>query len=234
MNGRSAAATTPALDRRWQAYHAIREAIIRTELHAGQSLQENALAEWLGMSRTPIREALRQLTAEGLVEQPHPRRLVVAELSAQSVSEAYLAIEALEGVLSRQAAQLGTAGDDAALTAALEAMRAATGAGDFDAWIVADNALHAAVHVASGNRRITEILDSLYRTIERVRHMHLREGSRVERLRDGCSEHVEYVAPILARQPELAEQQARVLFGNAREQTLSLLDRWVVPLRRVF
>jgi DNA-binding GntR family transcriptional regulator len=224
----------PDLARRWRAYHAIREAIARTELHAGQSLQEHALAEWLGMSRTPVREALRQLTAEGLIEQRQPRRLVVAELSAQSVREAYLAIEVLEGVLSRQAAEIGSPDGFAAISAALDAMRAATEAGDFDGWIVADNALHAAVHAASGNHRITEILDSLFRTIERVRHMHLREGSRVERLRDGCVEHVEYVGPILARQPAEAESQARLLFANAREQTLSLLDRWVVPLRRVF
>jgi hypothetical protein len=61
----------------------------------------------------------------------------------------------------------------------------------------------------------------------------LRDGSRVERLGDGFQEHVAYVAPILAGQPVEAEQQARLLFANAREQTLSLLDRWVTPLRRV-
>jgi len=220
--------------RRLRAYHAIRDAIVRTELYAGQSLREHALAEWLGMSRTPVREALRQLTAEGLIESPSPRRLIVAELSAQSVREAYLAIEALEGVMSRQAAERESGESDQPIEGAVQAMREATQAGDFEAWIAADNELHLQVHVAAGNRRITEILDSLYVSIERVRHMHLRDGSRVERLRDGYEEHVAYAAPILARDPPEAERAARLLFANAREQTLSLLDRWVTPLRRVF
>jgi len=205
-----------------------------TELYAGQSLQEHALAEWLGMSRTPVREALRQLTAEGVIESPSPRRLIVAELSAQSVREAYLAIEALEGVISRQAAERSAAESDLPIEAAVHAMRKATEAGDFEAWIAADNSVHEQVHRAAGNRRITEILNALYVNIERVRHMHLREGSRIERLHDGYQEHLAYVAPILAREPREAEAQARQLFANAREQTLSLLDRWVTPLRRVF
>jgi DNA-binding GntR family transcriptional regulator len=222
----------PAL--RLRAYRAIRDAIISTELHAGQSLQEHALAVWLGMSRTPVREALRQLTTEGLIESPSPRRLIVAELSAQSVREAYLAIEALEGVMSRQAAERHAEDSDAAIEHALHAMVQATEAGDFEAWIAADNALHQQVHAAAGNRRVTEILDALYVSIERVRHMHLRDGSDVERLRIGYQEHVQYAAPIFARQPGDAERLARELFAHAREQTLSLLDRWVTPLRRVF
>jgi DNA-binding GntR family transcriptional regulator len=113
-------------------------------------------------------------------------------------------------------------------------MQAATDDGNFDAWIAADDALHKAVHDAAGNRRASEILDSLYRTIERVRHMHLRDGSHVERLQAGFAEHVVYAAPILNRQPAEAEKLARALFAEAREQTLSLLDRWVTPLRRAF
>src|SRR5579859_1081443 len=157
--------------RRLHAYHTIRQAIVSMELQAGQTLQEAALADWLGMSRTPVREALRQLAAEGLVEWPEPRRLIVSELSAESVSEAYLSIEVLEGLASRQAAELGTPESLGSIQAALDQMQAATRAGNFDAWVAADNALHTAVHAAAGNRRASELLDSLYRTIERVRHM---------------------------------------------------------------
>ena len=158
----------------------------------------------------------------------------MTELSSQSVREAYLSIEVLEGLASREAATLGTPQSWARIQTCLDQMRAGTDDGDFEAWIAADNALHTAVHAAADNRRASEILDSLFRTIERVRHMHLRDGSRVERLRAGFQEHVDYIAPILASQPVEAELQARMLFANAREQTLSLLDRWVTPLRRVF
>jgi DNA-binding GntR family transcriptional regulator len=228
------AANGVAPARRQQAYQAIREAIVRMELQPGQTLQEHALAVWLGMSRTPIREALRQLAAEGFVESPQPRRLIVAELSAQSVREAYLSIEVLEGLASREAARLGTPESCARIQSALDQMEAATAAGDFDAWMTADNGLHQAVHDAAQNRRASELLDSLYRTIERVRHMHLRDGSHVERLRSGFDEHVDYIAPIVDAQPNEAELRARHLFAHAREQTLSQLDRWVTPLRRVF
>lgn len=204
------------------------------ELQAGQQLQENALADWLGMSRTPIREALRQLVVEGLVESVQPRRLVVAELSARSVREAYLLIEVLEGLASREAAEIATPDADERMRAALERMQIATREADFDAWIISDNALHQVVHETAANRRASEVLDSLYGTIERVRHMHLRDGSRIERLQAGLDEHVDYIAPILAREPQEAELRARALFAAAREQTLSLLDRWVTPLRRAF
>ncbi|MEA3058739.1 MAG: hypothetical protein QOE50_151 [Sphingomonadales bacterium] len=233
-HARLAEAPNPTPARRLHAYHTIRQAIVSMELQAGQTLQEAALAEWLGMSRTPVREALRQLAAEGLVEWPEPRRLIVSELSAQSVREAYLSIEVLEGLASREAAEHGPPEFGAHLQAALNEMQAATDDGNFDAWIAADDALHKAVHDAAGNRRASEILDSLYRTIERVRHMHLRDGSHVERLQAGFAEHVVYAAPILNRQPAEAEKLARALFAEAREQTLSLLDRWVTPLRRAF
>lgn len=223
---------TPA--RRLHAYHTIRQAIVSMEFQAGQTLQEAALADWLGMSRTPVREALRQLAAEGLVEWPEPRRLIVSELSARSVREAYLSIEVLEGLASREAAEAGTPESRGSIQVALDQMQAATLAGNFVAWIAADDALHTAVHAGAGNRRASEILDSLYRTIERVRHMHLRDGSHVERLQAGFDEHVDYVAPILDGQPAEAERRARALFAEAREQTLSLLDRWVTPLRRAF
>jgi len=72
------------------------------------------------------------------------------------------------------------------------------------------------VHVAAGNRRVTEILEGLYRSIERVRHMHLRDGSEVERLRAGYQEHEVYVTPILGRQPAQAEHEARVGETDAR------------------
>ena len=87
------------------AYKKIREAIRAGTYKPGQRVREADFAEWLHMSRTPIREALRRIESEGLLSHEARRGLVIAKLDHQMVMELYALREALEGTAARLAAR---------------------------------------------------------------------------------------------------------------------------------
>lgn len=88
-----------------QAYRAIRDAILFNRLGTAEPLREEALAQQLGMSRTPVREALGRLRLEGLIQEIKPRGFVVATVTPTDVFHVYAVREVLEGFCVRLAAQ---------------------------------------------------------------------------------------------------------------------------------
>ena len=110
---------------RVQAYAALREAIVRAELEPGRQLSENELAARLGVSRTPIREALVRLRDERLVEIVPQLGTFVTRISTPAVADAQFIREALECACVRRAAELATEDDVAALEDNLRAQERA-------------------------------------------------------------------------------------------------------------
>ncbi|HVL75479.1 MAG TPA: GntR family transcriptional regulator [Noviherbaspirillum sp.] len=94
-----------SLSRGEEAYQKMREAIQSGALRPGTRLREVELAEWLGSSRTPVREALNRLQTEGLVVHEPRRGMIIAELDHSMVSELYFMREVLEGTAARLAAR---------------------------------------------------------------------------------------------------------------------------------
>jgi DNA-binding GntR family transcriptional regulator len=94
-----------ALSRGEQAYQKLQQAIQSGALKPGTRLRENELAEWLGSSRTPIREALNRLQTEGLIVQEPRRGMIIAELDHNAIAELYVMREVLEGTAARLAAR---------------------------------------------------------------------------------------------------------------------------------
>ena len=92
-------------------YQALRHAILHGDLAPGERLRSDALANELRVSRTPVREALRKLEAEGLVA-PSGSGLIVRALSEQDLTELFYVREALEGMAARLAAENATARAD--------------------------------------------------------------------------------------------------------------------------
>src|SRR5277367_1337775 len=107
-----------------QAYLAIREAIATRRIRPGERLTERGLAMLLGVSPTPVREALRRLAQEGLVERPTPRTLAVVEHSAEGLLELQYAEIMLRATLARIAAAKATQADVARLARILEELEA--------------------------------------------------------------------------------------------------------------
>ena len=100
---------------RTQVYASLRDAIIRAELAPGRQLSENEIAAWLGVSRTPIREALVRLRDERLVAIVPQLGTFVSRISPQAVSDAQFIREALEVAAIREAATVASEDDVAAL-----------------------------------------------------------------------------------------------------------------------
>jgi len=94
-----------ALSRGEDAYQKMMEAIQSGTLKPGARLREAELADWLGSSRTPVREALNRLQSEGLVVQEPRRGMIITELDHSMVSELYIMREVLEGTAARLAAR---------------------------------------------------------------------------------------------------------------------------------
>jgi GntR family transcriptional regulator, rspAB operon transcriptional repressor len=119
---------------RVQAYAALRAAIISAELAPGRQLSENELAARLGVSRTPIREALVRLRDERLVEIVPQLGTFVTRISTPAVADAQFIREALECACVRRAAELATEDDVTALEDNLRAQEHARDTDDFDAF----------------------------------------------------------------------------------------------------
>jgi DNA-binding GntR family transcriptional regulator len=156
---------------RVQAYAALREAIVRAEFEPGRQLSENELAARLGVSRTPIREALVRLRDERLVEIVPQLGTFVTRISSPAVADAQFIREALECACVRRAAELATEDDIAALEDNLRAQERARDSDDFDAFYVLDDAFHHALCDLSEHRAVWPVSQRARSHLNRVRRL---------------------------------------------------------------
>ncbi|HVO89911.1 MAG TPA: GntR family transcriptional regulator [Casimicrobiaceae bacterium] len=145
------------------AYKAVRDAIVANKLKPGDRISEYKVAEWLNISRTPAREGLRRLEAEGFLTATPRRGLVVASVDDDAIYELYAAREILEAGAAALAARNAT---DAELVA-LEQMVAAEAAMKDSAEMMFEHnrLFHRFVYRAARNRYLTRFLQSLYDTL---------------------------------------------------------------------
>ena len=144
--------------------------ILTNELPAGSNHLENELAERLGMSRTPVREATLILQAQGLLEVVPRRGVKILPVSAEDMREIYLILTALEGLAVELAA--GRELEPGELNAAEQAisdMDAALKKDDRDAWAAADETFHNELVRLSGNNRIAAITSMYNNQVRRAR-----------------------------------------------------------------
>ncbi|MBO6559694.1 MAG: GntR family transcriptional regulator [Nisaea sp.] len=147
-----------------KAYRAMKEMILDGRLKPSASYLETELADWIGVSRTPVREAALRLEREGLVKVRPRRGIQVLPVSAEDMNEIYQLLSALEPLAAQLAAEKGL--DEAtmaAMTEATERMETALEENDLVSWAEADDAFHALLVEASGNARLIEAT-ARYRT----------------------------------------------------------------------
>jgi DNA-binding GntR family transcriptional regulator len=195
-------------------YQALRRGILQGDLTPGERLRSDALAKELRVSRTPVREALRKLEAEGLVAQSGSG-LTVRALSEQDLTELFYVREALEGMAARLAAENATPPEIAEIRELLEDMEAVRRRGDVDALRRLTGEFHQLVCRASHNNRLLQSLKSLLEHVRQIQTSTLYgEGRPAEALK----EHRNLLRAIEARDGERAEQLAR----EHRRKTLEL------------
>jgi DNA-binding GntR family transcriptional regulator len=147
---------------RQRASDALRSAIVSGRLRPGDRLKEVELAERLGVSRVPVREALRQLEHEGLVASLPYRATEVLGVSQEEIAEVLVPIRlTIESFAFRKAMPLLTEDDFAALAAIVEKMRAAGESGDLDALAEDDVRFHELVIERSGQPHCLQIWRSI-------------------------------------------------------------------------
>lgn len=155
-----------------QAFRALRAAIVDGTLEPGERLNDAELCEWLGVSRTPVREAIARLEQIGLVTVRPGSSTTVSPLDVRATVEAQSVAAAMHELAAREAVPVLAAADLDAMTGANVGFGQALAAGDVDAAITADDAFHGVFVRVCGNRRVTAVLDDvtpLLRRMERAR-----------------------------------------------------------------
>lgn len=199
-----------------RAYAAIRDAIVAGELEPGAVVRDADLAERLGLSRAPVREAFSRLVDEGLLESKPQSYTRVTPLVAADVRDAAAVVGALHELVTRTAVPRLTDADLAVMRTANERFAAAVRAGDVDAALRADDDLHEVLVRASGNRAAAATVARYTPLIRRLERRRFGEGGNCrsaglhERLIDACAagdtaEAVRVTAEIWRGLEELAD-----------------------------
>jgi len=200
----------PALTRRGPArarvYATLRDAIVSAAVEPGRQLSENELAAWLGVSRTPIREALQRLGEERLVAVVPQLGTFVTRISTTAVGDAQFVREALECAAIREAAVRARGEDVAALEAIVASQDDTRAAADFDRFYVLDDALHRALCDLSGHGIAWSLSQRASGHLNRVRHLSLPIPSYLGEM---IEEHRAVVAAVSAHDPDAAEHALR-------------------------
>ncbi len=150
----------------------LRDAIVDGTLPPGALLRDQELAEWLGVSRTPVREALLRLEQAHLVRTSPGRSTTVATLESRSVAEAQSVVAAMHALAMREGGPLLGAEDLAEMRSAASDFAQAVALGDVEAALSADDRLHGVPVRASGNRALAAVLEQytpVVRRLERLR-----------------------------------------------------------------
>jgi DNA-binding GntR family transcriptional regulator len=153
-------------------YLRLREAIVDGTLTPGEQLRDVDLATWLGVSRTPVREALLRLQEAGLVTATPGRSTTVATLDARAVRDAQAVVAAMHEVAVRAAVDQLADGDVRRMREANQAFARALRRGDADAALAADDELHGIPVVAAANAAVRAVLEQytpVLRRAERLR-----------------------------------------------------------------
>jgi len=204
-----------------RAYAALRAQVLDGILPAGAMALEGELATALGVSRTPVRQALIRLADEGLIELRPRHGMRVRPISATEMREIYEVLTALEAAAARLCAERGVpAAALDGLDQAVAAMDAALAAGDLRRWAAADAAFHNRLVAASGNRRLAATVAGFSDLAHRARMATLRLRPPPAASNE---DHRAAVAAIRARDPDRAEAIHRAHRRRAGELLVRLL-----------
>ncbi|MEU1914174.1 GntR family transcriptional regulator [Streptomyces massasporeus] len=159
-----------------RAYEVIRDAIVAGEIEPGAVVRDADLAERLGLSRAPVRDAFSRLVGEGLLESKPQSHTRVTPLVASDVRDAAAVVGAMHELVTRVAVPRLEAADIEAMRAANERFAAAVSAGDVDAALRADDELHDVLVRVSGNRAAAATVARYTPLIRRLERQRFGEG----------------------------------------------------------
>lgn len=191
----------------------LRDRIFDGELLPGTFLDEARLAEEMHISRTPLREALKVLKAEGLVRHEPRRGSFVNEVTEQDLDEIFPVIALLEGRCAREAAINATDADLHELEALHEKLERFARAKRINDYYTANFAIHEAIIALAQNRWLAHVIGDLRKIVKLSRLQQLHAPGRLEQ---SLTEHMAVFAALKARDPEGAEAAMRTHLTRQR------------------
>jgi len=198
----------------------LRQRIVEGHLAPGAKLNERELSESLHVSRTPLREAIKMLAAEGLVELLHNRGAVVAQMSQQDVADAFEVIAGLEGQSGALAAQRITDGELAEIRALHYEMLAAYTRRDLPTYYSINAQIHTLINAAARN----PVLTQTWRTVNaRLQALRFRSNVDEAKWKRAVKEH-ERMVELLAQRDANAMRELMVQhLEHKRDAVLELM-----------
>ncbi|MEY4693702.1 MAG: putative HTH-type transcriptional regulator YdfH [Pseudomonadota bacterium] len=187
----------------------LRQRIFARELEPGSWIDELRIAEALGISRTPLREALKVLAAEGLVTMKVRRGAYVTEVSEKDLRDVYHLLALLESDAARVVAQNATAAQMGQIQALHHDLERAQK--DRDRFFEINEAFHLLLLELADNRWRDQMVVDLRKVMKLNRHSSLFKEGRIEQ---SLAEHQAIVQALVERQPELAAQRMSAHFMN--------------------
>lgn len=200
-----------------QVYRLLKDAIERGELPSGSKLIENDIANQLNVSRTPVREAISRLAAEGLVTLVPRRGAFVASLDHKTIRELYEVREALEVLATELAMPTLESEDVIPLEQTLEQFAEALERDDYQVYFELDRAFHEQLVALSGNSKLQELFQLIDGTIQVTRWMHCDSGEISEL---ALEEHNRIVAALRDHDRERAVDLVRAHIRRVKDDLL--------------
>ncbi|MDO4633831.1 MAG: GntR family transcriptional regulator [Eubacteriales bacterium] len=194
-------------------FQTLRKAILKGDLKPGERLMEIALAQKLGVSRTPVREAIRKLELEGLAIMIPRRGAIVADITIEDLEDVLEVREALEVLAIEKACELMSEEDLQKLKEAAEVFRQAAGKGELMALVETDIDFHELIYRAADNKRLEQTLRNLREQMYRYRMEYLKDKSTYAAL---VAEHEEIINAIAQRDKAAAREAIRVHIINQK------------------
>lgn len=222
--------TDDTVDRRTlpaAAAERLRELIIEGELPAGTRLNERALCDHLGVSRTPLREAFRLLASEGLVEIQPNRGARVAALSEKDILESFTVLGGLEALSGELACQHATDEEVAEIRALTFEMQACHARQDLPSYYRVNREIHSRINRAAHNQLLAQVYSTLN---QRVQNLRFRSNLNSEKWKRAMGEHIAMVDALARRdgvelgrlmREHLQRKCEAVIEGLAREHNPS-------------
>lgn len=201
-------------------FQTLRQAILRGTLQPGERLMEIHLAQKLGVSRTPVREAIRMLELEGLVDMVPRRGAVVAEITKSDLEDVLEVRAALEELAVKKACQNMTKEQLSQLRQAAKKFAECLKREDLMASAQADVDFHEIICEATGNRRLIQILNNIREQIYRYRLENLKDKSSHANL---VEEHRIICQALEERSQEKARAAIRVHIEQQRQSIIESL-----------
>jgi DNA-binding GntR family transcriptional regulator len=211
-----------------KAYESIKGLILSGKLRPGQAVTETALSEKLGLSRTPIREALHELEGEGLIITNNRRRRVYV-LTAHEIEDIFdLKIE-IESAVAGWAARRGTKRQCQRLNTILNQMKLLARQRPenprreevwLSKWLTADRRLHALLFTMAGNTRARQTIQNFNSQWHQMKLGMLTLEGRVEK---SAVEHERIVGEVCAQRPAQAQKQMRIHLQNLKRELVKIM-----------